>query len=285
MDVRKVERAKPPAYPDREASLRDPSLLMNAPERWKRNAAACAALAATSAILLNACKAQSISPLPSPSLVISPSPAPTPSPEPVSYAVPLFEHGIGRGGFGCVSVAPPVFLNEYEAMEIITEVAEAEGLKFSSVAPELKNVGIPATVSDPTGKSMIGTKTGTLLLDGAEKDCKLAFEYISAADMEAWVNTQDGFGGRSYDFIGAARALSGSLAKADTGMAVAVFYDPVQKNEIQRKQPTGTSVIIDEDNYDEFLKNYKSSRKAIAEELLREQVRDFIAWLKAQGII
>ena len=260
MEVRKVAAARPPHYPDKQAVVTDSTLLLNTPERWRRNTAVCTALASVSALLLSSCSTVANS-------------------GSTAVPVPIFEHGAGRGGFGCVSVAPPAFLSESEARAVIDEIAKEEGITFQRDQVQLKKIGIPVTHimgdNDPAYK----VKKGTLLLDGADEEKKIAFEFISSQDIENWVDDPKNMWSSvsSYDFIGAAKALSESLGKADTDMAVAVFYDPSYPYNDETKK------IIRECKDDYQLMEQKL--RELAREDLKKQVLDFIAWLKAEGII
>lgn len=261
MEVCKVAATHPPRYPDKQAILADSALLLDTPERWRRNAAVCAALASVSALLLSSCSTMAN------------------NSESAAIPVPFFEYGDGRGGFGCVSVAPPAFLSESEAHAVIYEIAKEEGILFQRNQVQLEKIGIPVTHvmgdNDPTYK----VKKGTLLLDGTDEENKVAFEFISTTDIEDWADDPKNMWSSvsSYDFIGAAKALSKSLGKADTDMAVAVFYDPSYPYNDETKK------IITECKDDYPLMERKL--RELAREDLKKQVLDFIAWLKAEGII
>jgi hypothetical protein len=241
MEVRKVEWAKPPAYPDREASLRDPSLLMNTPERWKRNAAACAALAATSAMFLAAC-----------------SKGKPPQP-------PVFIHGKGFASFGGIINRGGPLMPEQLAMDIILDEAGRQGLEFSGESITLDGVvlQIEGQVKNEKKKIILEYEDDNkLTLDGMDSKNKIGFEYVSSTDIyNINVIDSDGisirFGRSNGSSVSScpsraiARMLSEGISATQPDMTVAVFYDPT----------TG----IEDD--------------------LRAQVRDFIRWLKAQGII
>ena len=91
-------------------------------------------------------------------------------------------------------------------------------------------------------------------------------EFVSTDDIKDWrsnprsISTVD-----EYDLKGTAQRL------ADCTDNVAVFYDPTA------------------DDYREFTgsneESYVESSKEKSLEELREQVRDFLQWLKGQGVI
>ncbi len=260
MEVRKVAATRPPRYPDKQAVVTDPALLLNTPERWRRNTAVCTALASVSALLLSSCSTMANS-------------------GSAAIPVPFFEHGIGRGAFGCMSIAPPAFLSESEAQVVIREIVKEEGITFQRDQVQLKKIGIPVTHVMTDTVLPYKVKRGTLMLDGADEEKKVAFEYISMADIENWADDPKNMSSSvsSYDFIGAAKALSESLGKADTDMAVAVFYDPSYPyNDETRK--------IMKECGDDYQAMERKLRE-LAREDLKKQVLDFIAWLKSEGII
>jgi hypothetical protein len=302
MVVQGLRAYRSPPYPDMPAILDDPYILKTLPERWKRNAAVCAALAATSAMLLTACGSQAepaaastgprqtSSPLaslqPTPSLTLPPTPSPSPSLTPLptpspqvqkGIPVPLFEHGVGRGGFGCVSVAPPAFLSEDEAFEVIKEEAAGAGLLVEQRGVQLENIDLPITSMYTDKTKHHGYLKGTLVLDGINEEKKIAYEYVSTEDIELWRGKSDMASSVSdYDFLNTAKDLSVSINQYDSGMAVAVFYDPGYKYDDSIRQ-----IVTESGTEDAAIQQIKE----LVQVDLRAQVRDFIAWLKAQGII
>lgn len=283
MEVRSLKEYRKPAYPDKTAVQVDSALLKTLPERWRHNATVCAALTATTAMLMTACTSQpetagapaSTNTLQGTAMPATPGPS-RKSPILSAVAVPLFRHGDGMGAFGCVSVAPPAFLTESEAFAVISEEAKREGIDFVQDDGELAHVDIPKTSISPGSKNILGYESGTLKLDGLDNGRKIAYEFVSQADIESWSDGQSSATVSSYDFIDTAQALDDSLSKADTGMTVAVFYDPHYDGDAFqkiRKESAGDLSAVEEK-----LKN-------LAKEDLRAQVRDFLAWLKAQGII
>ena len=191
-----------------------------------------------------------------------------------SVAVPLFVHGEGRGSYGCESVAPPVYLSEDEAAQVIRETAKEYGLSFTGEGT-VSGDALPYT--NLFGK-IDETYKGELPLDGYDEATGLGYLFVSRNDVAAWQKDIGVYASvETYDMKGTAEKLS------DTVKNTAVFYDP------------GTdSALLDEyflhadteDPYsEENLQAYAAAQKAQAEEKLRAQVMDFIAWLQAQGII
>ncbi len=262
MKVCKLTTYPAPAYPDRDQVARSPELLLTLPQRWRRNGRACAAFASVTAMLLSACA----------------GPGEADSTAQDAAIAPLFTHGDGRGGYGCVSVAPPAFLSESEAYAVVAQMAREAGLELRQPGPVLTNVRLPQV--DPyseTAKTLVGTKIGDLELDGVDSAGKVAFEFVSTADLGSWEKPDDGVhvSYEFYNFQEAADALRDGLRKARPGMAVGVLYDPsyAYNDEIEK--------ILDESDYEDAARKIKELVKAD----LREQVKDFLAWLKAQGIV
>ncbi|MDP4091420.1 MAG: metalloprotease, partial [Bacillota bacterium] len=132
MEIKPVKKYKVPGYPDRDTVLNSPGILKTVPERWKGNAYVCAALSTLMLASLTSCtqKAQRTG---------------TDGQGNKALVAPIFEHGQGRGSFGCSSVAPPSFLSEEEAFQVIQEEARQYGVSFHRDGLEIKGVGIPQT--------------------------------------------------------------------------------------------------------------------------------------------
>lgn len=190
-----------------------------------------------------------------------------------SVAVPLFVHGEGRGSYGCESVAPPVYLSEDEAAQVIRETAKEYGLSFTGEGT-VSGDALPYTSLFDT---MDETYKGELPLDGYDEATGLGYLFVSRDDIVAWQKDTRVYSSFAFfDTKGTAEKLS------DTVKNTAVFYDPGTDNDLLGQYFAGT----EEDPYtEENLAAYEAAQKAQMEEKLRAQVMDFIAWLQAQGII
>ena len=190
-----------------------------------------------------------------------------------SVAVPLFVHGEGRGSYGCESVAPPVYLSEDEAAQVIRETAKEYGLSFTGEGT-VSGDALPYTNLFDT---MDETYKGELPLDGYDEATGLGYLFVSRDDIVAWQKDTRVYSSFAFfDTKGTAEKLS------DTVKNTAVFYDPGTDNDLLDQYFVGT----EEDPYtEENLAAYEAAQKAQMEEKLRAQVMDFIAWLQAQGII
>ena len=189
-----------------------------------------------------------------------------------SVAVPLFVHGEGRGSYGCESVAPPVYLSEDEAAQVIRETAKEYGLSFTGEGTVSGDALPYANFSGTINEAY----KGELPLDGYDEATGLGYLFVSRDDIVVGQkDTKLSSTVAIYDTKETAQKL------ADTGKNTAVFYDPSEDADLLDRYFVGT-----EDSYtEENLAAYEAAQKEQMEEKLRAQVMDFIAWLQAQGII
>lgn len=302
MKLTPIDHYIAPKYPTQQAVLRSPGILYTAPKRWKSKSGVMTALVLTVTTGLTGCgaKAPEASSVPeaesADSTIVSSTiseyvlvgevpDASVPLASPDGYGknlgtIPLFIHGEGRGSYGCVSVAPPVFLSEEEAIQVIREEAEAQGVHFSETI-DIEGT-FPATTWDldspfsPT--TAPGTWEGKLTLDGYDSNLNLGFEYVSHEDIKNW-NSDTGYASTviQYDYKGTAQRLS------DATENVAVFYDPASQDYDAFDQ--GFDWDDPSANISEYETQYTDEQKEKVIEDLRAQVRDFLEWLKGQGVI
>ncbi len=298
MEVQPVRKYKAPGYPDKERVLRNPGILKTVPERWKGNMQVATAFSILMAMTLTAC-GQKWTPggeaggntRITDGVTRTAGGNATQSKTEMKVkgaAAPVFEHGSGRGSFGCVSVAPPSFLSEEEAFEVVREEAAKYGINFEKEGLSIKNVRIPETKYylkpenadagyKEDGGAINSTRRGELSLDGYDKDRGIAFEFVSATDYEAWkVDQSVRSSVDDYDFLSAAKLLRDGMEGKTDGAAVGTFYNSMFVPDMEEiKKAEGQ----------EGFKNLETAVKSRAEEDLRSQVRDFLEWLKAQEII
>ena len=161
---------------------------------------------------------------------------------------PLFERGDGRGAAGCVVVAPPVFMSEEEALTIVGEELAKYGVRLAR-----KGAGIDKTTNDG----------------------KLAVEFVSYRDCERLA--QCGYNNRRirssvtiHDVKGAAADVANRLrSQGGPAAYVVVFYDPVGV-------AASLSSMVHSTRAPE-------APPYTAEEYLRQQVWEFVRWLRSQG--
>lgn len=143
---------------------------------------------------------------------------------------------------------PPVFLTEEEARNVVVGEARKAGLRFAQDA-----LTIHATDAN----------VGDLLLDGYDEKHKIAFEIVSMSDTKRWLEGRVKFhmSVDFYDVRGVAQLVRTGLDAAKPNVHIGVFYDPM----VSAKR--------------------RKTAQRLDERQLRQQVRDFIQWLKAQGVI
>ncbi|MHC5053308.1 MAG: hypothetical protein ACYTKD_01175 [Planctomycetota bacterium] len=236
--------------------------------------------------------------------------------EPPARAVvaPIFEHGEGRGATGCVVVSPPVFLSEEEALQIITEELAANGVKMPERDLVLKGVAVSPRVyergpEEPREKARLvedKEAAGPLELDATDAGGEIAVEFVSRQDYstlgganpgrgriaskpivneDGTISVSGGGWGSSvseYDFKDAAGWVSKAVASQGPGLYFGAFYDPMTYTE--RAWSSGRKALSKEER-DSLWEKAKADAAARSRALLREQVKDFVEWLKGQGVI
>jgi hypothetical protein len=269
MDVTPVRIYARPRYPAREILDRQPELLRVLPNRWQRSAIIGAALVAACGIVTARWQTTAV----------------LAAGEPAAKVAPVFQHGDGHGSFGCDAVSPPVFLAEDEARKVIADEFRLHQYEMKSpveFAPDglvLKAIALPVT-SVTWGERKPNTRTEDLTLDGWDAKRKIGFEYVSKADYDAWRAKGDATSlafsyTEIYDMLGTATRLRESLVAVKPEGVVAVFYDPmIDYQDVSRNtegEPDPTTILHGAMLLDRYT--------------LREQVRDFVQWMKAQGMM
>jgi hypothetical protein len=267
LGVRPLARAATPRYPTFEAFAAEPALLMRyVPPRWRRCRIALAALAAFAlgriaaagegGALASEAKA-SVAPQPK-------RPRTARSARQVAVA-PVFVHGEGRGATGCVAIAPPVFLSEAEALEILWDELEDASLGFER-SPRVASLRPQEAGARP------------LVFDFWSPSLRLGVTFVGEHNYEALagraanaVESPDGGIAFStvgaYDTLAVAQRTAERLRQAHADSA-AVLYDPLVH------APYGRRDDGPEATHNEL--------RAQARELLRAQVRDFVDWARTR---
>ncbi len=185
---------------------------------------------------------------------------------------PIFVHGRGFGQSGWDAGDGSIFLSKEDACAMIIEQGRAAGLHFSQDAMTLNDIlpvqGRPANESMPA-------PTRSLTLDGSDSQKKVAFVFVSAGDANNW-RKKCGRGslGEGVDIFGCASSIRDVLAGAPLDGYYAVFYDPaVTLDDLP------TSAANDQNQQTGDLTNEAAD---YARTQLRQQVRDFIGWLKTR---
>jgi len=127
MELKPVKKYKEPAYPDKRKVMEHPSILKTVPGRWKGNIRVGITLTYLLSMTMVGCSQQHVGNNPSGEQevnIIDKEDNRDSETQSVPRVAPIFIHGDGRGSFGCVSVAPPAFLSEEEAFDVIHEEAK-----------------------------------------------------------------------------------------------------------------------------------------------------------------
>jgi hypothetical protein len=268
MKPKPMKRYRGATYPTALEVSAQPDLLLKAvPSTWRQNAVVMAALSAFLASHLpvqagdDAAKAQ---------------PA-------AAVVAPIFKHGEGRGATGCVAVAPPVFLSEEEAVAVIVEELSKAGLKMTAKEVPIEGVRFCERFSFYTNGGVqvmnVPERERPLIVDLMDRERGVAVEFISRRDYFPLGGVRSGSRAQSYDFPQVAKQVAADVERKGPPLRLGLFYDPAVPDDKGRRIDWG-----DEDTNEDFRKATAKPR-AEAKRLLRLQVKDFVDWLKGQGVI
>jgi len=265
IEIKPVKKAKAPKYPTRLKLLEDPSLLeRRMPLSWSSNVK----LAASLGFLLATGRFFAVS-------------AGDVQAKASSHAIvaPIFEHGSGSGPImtGKSCTPDPIFLPEDEALKLIADELSKAGLKAS-------NEKIPLPKLDcGRSREMAASVPGV-----HDEVSKVAAGFIS---RDAYFDLRGPVDKNSYEMKTLAKKISSCVSKEDGDLKFGVFYDPISVPANPRLDISYAEVKsmekLEELRVKREAMQEKARREAIEESkrLLREQVKDFVEWLKAQGAI
>ncbi|MBN2380130.1 hypothetical protein JXM67_10065 [candidate division WOR-3 bacterium] len=256
MEIKPIKTYGFPDYPTREFAVLNPELLRyNVPAVWKAKPLVAGTLAA---FLLGGVTSKIVAQNTEEQVQVSSGDkvklqettrdeAPETS---AARVAPVFVHGGGYGSIGCMAISPPVFLSEGEARLIIEDAMKKQKIAFDG------NDTIKDTFTyefEYKGE----TRKVKVVLDGYNEKFKIGYEFISREDCcKMGGSIPMVIPGNGYNIIGVADSLVEQLKKSSGNRTnVGVFYDPV------------------------------ADTKELSEELLRNQVQDFISWVKEHGIL
>ncbi|HTS71062.1 MAG TPA: hypothetical protein VMO17_18945 [Terriglobia bacterium] len=292
MNASPVIRYKSPRYPTRLEVLGDCTLLeRHQPAAWKSTAE----MAGVVALMLaaNGCTkvAQKID------TAFYGKPA---------VVAPIFGHGEGRGGTGCMATNPPVFLSEQDAMQAIREELGRAGVRLSETNVPLKGVRIAQRRqewSPDKGPRVVQSWRPKLLtMNAFDAQKRVGVAFVDYADYFDLGGVRSASTWQDFDFKAIAQADRDAVERKGHEVSFGAFYDPVTfpkrffndpafRSEMQALSQRFPK-LDDPDRMTALWKKecaYDKQQRAIAQEeskrLLRLQVRDFIDWLKGQGVI
>ncbi len=190
---------------------------------------------------------------------------------------PTFVHGTGAAyPRSCNSMA--LLLSERDALQIVTE--------------ELSKAGVELSVKD--------RRLAGFTIDAVDERRHIAVEFVSCEDYAQKGGTPPESVLGAEDYQAVARHVAASVAAHGTEYNLGVFYDPAialspydpvfkkSTDDFNRKLARTEGW----DNIRAVTREYDAATADAAKpfieasrSLLREQVRDFIAWLKSEGAI
>ena len=310
MEIKPMETAPKPGYPDKYAAEARLALAQAHPNRWLRRPLIVGVLSATVALGLSGCDDSLIG---GPPAVLGMMTALPPIetgadgtnlgddfitmgdfPIPVlsgSY-IPVFEYGEGTGSIGCMAIAAPVFMSEEEAFAILAAALAEAGLTLNKAATTLDMATLPVT--DLYGDKNIDTSAvmpGALTIDGLlDVEQGLPVKFVSKDDIEAWQykhapgETPMMSSVSSYKVQNAARTL------ADNNPSLVVFYDPLTM--VYYDQLWDKVLKAEGESEEEYWARWEAARdeaeqaaKAESGQYLRGQAQALVDWLRAQGVL
>ena len=287
----KTKRIKP-KYPTMDLFVNNPQLLSKSiPEKWLGNSLVYGSL---TAFILCGNAEKAYSQLPETSIVLNNEndrpKADTNKTKDVQKKVsvaPIFAHGEGSGGTGCVSINPPVFISENEARQIIFDALKAENIVMDTINTPILKFEYPpiANFDYEEGDTNINNAKIDIKMLGYINKFNLAINFISYDDFDKFrAANNDGFmvmsSVQNYHTKKAAEIIREVLIKENNLNAV-VFYDPIYNNDINKKKDWKKILNMKSEDWQKI----DNLKKEEAKKLLLAQVEDFIKWIKAEGII
>lgn len=279
MDARPVRQQMVPRYPTRMEALADRELLeKHMPPAWK----SCVEMAGAVTMLLaaNNCFAQ--------------QPGPKGS-QLNKFVAPIFEHGKGRSAIGCSVINPPVFLSEQDAMQVILEEMKKAGLTRRDDTTDLPDTSVPQTIQRDGSKPII--------FEGSNAKKKIGFSVVVEENYFYLGGERSHSTVQEFNYIDLAKKNRDYESQNNRNIYFGTFYDPAAKGEFKsdrkyikeidalKKKQKKTADLVWKDRMEDEINNlyrkwstHEFSKKK-AQRLLRMQVRDFIDWLKGQGVI
>lgn len=281
MHAQPVKRYRKPAYPTRLEVLSQPKLLeRHVPASWRAMPEITGVVALFLAANTNVQSADKN------------------ATGAAAVVAPIFEHGNGRGAIGCVVVAPPVFLSEEEAWQVIDQELERSKIKIGTKQYAIPGVAFPQRMLDfdpKENKSYVRKVEGTrmpYLADRADPQKSIAVEFVSQADFRRLGGVQSSSSVQDFDLKGLGKSVAKTIQlDAKDKIYFGVLYDPAYRPEykdvpgINQEKPKRDEVSKLPDTREDLWARRQAVGKAESRRLLRQQVRDFVKWLQGQGAI
>jgi hypothetical protein len=170
-----------------------------------------------------------------------------------------------------VAIAPPVFLTEDEAWDVLDAELARVGVALRRGGATLPNVRTP--VFEMCGGQTGMSQPAALQLDGSDPVHRVAVEFVSAEDHDQYWDSQMMCSVQDYRFLEAAQAIARELGQPQN-LVVGVFYDPSTSVCYRGSCPPDIHGQPTEE---------AARAKSISD--LRAQVQQFVRWLRTSGVI
>ena len=276
LKCRSLLRRVSPTYPTKLDALAAPGLLeKHVPAAWLGRREIAGALGVFLAANAAGCRQEAATPVGSRGRL---------DPKAAAIVAPLFEHGRGQGesrwALACIAVASPTYLPEEEALALIRDELSKSGLVLAPQSTALDDVIIVGHelkygfewISNNKGREFEKV-SGPLAADLVDPERQVVIEYVAHEDFDPLGG--DDRASWSMDIKGVAASVGREVARQGHGVYFAAFYDPVRYYAYYDKDYAGEGDWA----------GTESEAQSQARQMLREQVQDFVAWLKGQGVI
>ena len=288
-----------PGYPTRLEINADPALLReHLPATWSTRPELAAAAAVLLTLVFPGCQTPSTTPRKEPTTSVT-TPGATNSETATRVAAtatavvaPLFNHGQGSGSFGCIVVAPPAYLSEDEAWQVIDEELAKRGINLTERDHTIQGIEIPLydaakleeiKEGDPLPEPL---SVAPVRIDRADPRRRIMVEFVSVDKPPEKTTTWrlGSIGGIELKLE--ADVLRELVAtKATEPLFFGALYDPACSPDLERPSITALPDNPTPADWENHWKQLNAPAKAESKRLLRLQVQDFIKWLQAQGAI
>lgn len=303
MRIQKVKDYRTPQYPTKELFINKPALLSEyAPPSWKIKAAVAGALMAFAFfggrhLLMErdniAKKFTIIQKIGVGREIVKKlkSKVPVTNKTDAAYRIaPVFCRGNGIGFIGCIVVTPPTFIGEDSARWIIEDEFGRENIFFDNNDVRIMDEQQHCITLDlfeeeaGLGQKFYDENPGKdgkpLTIDGFNKEFNLGYIYISKNDFEDIVSNPQSGSVMEWNTKEVAMYMRDRMEKTGKLNAV-VFYDPIGYIESDESDKSNDNFVREE--IGNLVRQMKASKKS--EELLRQQVKDFLEWAEYEGLL
>ena len=288
LKARPLRRCSKPRYPTKPEALADADLLRkHVPVAWLGSREIGGVLGIALAMQVGGCR-EGAGPVGKAGMTDTTS----------AVVAPLFVHGIGEtgnpfSGSAILGIVGPAFgLSEEHAVQIITDELLMGRLDPCQRDVTLNDVVISGK-EETLGYDWLSDQwdvyrrdvKGPLSLELVDPQHRVGIKYVAREDYgPLGGSTEAG----SADLKSIAVAVSKEIGKHGRGLYVGMFYEPVSDGPLVRELWAGEPAEDGRITWSRVDHPDSSAgvREPVSEEeLLRRQVRDFVEWLKGQGVI